>query len=331
MEALTNLTEEQRKILIDALDSVKEGVLIPFETEYLEALLFDTYYLDAKKERCIKLPVCSGPFLRKLDLSKVDFSSVSWIMLTEAYSPSLDAICEIGESYDAIMETRDRILKEKQRGNKEYIVDYSGTNANIDLTTSYEAQKDYSVEVASCNFEGVDMSQDQNGLATIELFEIYNSNLGNTNLVIPNRVNLYAIDSSLYGIRLNGRHISAYEYCYGSSRLSKEKDYRKLGKHLPGCNLCQTGINIDYCGSTFKLAEATKAQDAAKLYASLREALSNNWRGCYFNCKYIKTSEERYAIANRIRHDYREKRFETIKASLYSKIDKAVAQVNKMI
>ena len=314
MEAITNLTEEQRKIIIDVLNNVKEGVLIPLETEYLDSFLFDTYYLDSDKKRCIKLPVCSGPFLRKLDLSKVDFSFVSWIMLTDAYSPSMESLCELKESFDEIMVIRDRILKE----NRGYIVDYSGTNANIDLTASYEAQNYYSVEVASCNFEGVDMSKNQSGLAAVELFEIYNSNLGNTNLNIPSRADLYAINSSLRGIRLGRRQISAYEYCVASSGLSREKDYRKLGKHLPGCDLCQTGINIDYCGS---LVEKTRPENARILCDSLKEALINNWRGCYFNGKYIKTTEERQAIADEERIKYKAARFSKMKQSLDSKVE----------
>lgn len=44
-------------------------------------LLFDTYTCNKEKEIKIKLPVWSGEFLQKLDLSQVDFEDVFWCFM----------------------------------------------------------------------------------------------------------------------------------------------------------------------------------------------------------------------------------------------------------
>ena len=133
----------------------------------------------------IKVPIWSGQFLRKIDLSKISFENVTWIL----------------EDYPLIY----REMKEKY--NFDGYVDYSYTNANIDFSSSFEAKqykegKKNVMYINNCNFAGVDLSNND-----IRDAQIYSSNISQTKLNLENAV-LYCGDTNFTGINLSHYNIN---------------------------------------------------------------------------------------------------------------------------
>lgn len=58
----------------------------------LEDLLFEIITLNKEKGIKIKLPIWSGDFLKKIDLSEIDFTDVSWnsLILEDVILPELE-------------------------------------------------------------------------------------------------------------------------------------------------------------------------------------------------------------------------------------------------
>lgn len=132
---------ELRDMLEDKLTNVetKEEKRIQFDKELLEVLIFDTYKLD--DGLTVKVPVWTGDFLSKLDLSEVSFDNVSW---------------------------DDSIVSDHFHNNKvNYAIDFGNTNAKIDFSKAYW-EKDKLKKLCNCNFMGLDLRSSNTDI--IELF-----------------------------------------------------------------------------------------------------------------------------------------------------------------
>lgn len=168
------LNWKKRKEVEKLLEEVPEGKRIKLDKDQLEDLLFEKIYIAGRylnhgKKTLIKFPVWSGPFLRKLDLSEVDFSDVAWGLygknnylrklhgFNEKDEPTNIPHYEIRDdstASDMIITLEDENLKNAVENNT-YAVDYSYTNAKIDLSKSFEAKNCYgNITVKDCNFEG---------------------------------------------------------------------------------------------------------------------------------------------------------------------------------
>ena len=75
--------EELRKKIEEQLQNVPEGQRVHLDKELLEELLFETITYNKNTNEKLKLPVWSGDFLRKIDLSEVSFEDVAWTLVVE--------------------------------------------------------------------------------------------------------------------------------------------------------------------------------------------------------------------------------------------------------
>ncbi len=106
------------------LRKVPEGQRIKLDKDLLEDLLFVKKTVNEEKDIMVKLPVWSGKFLRKIDLSEVSFDNVSWTMLDNITSIAISKDFEIDEEFVKQLELI-------QRRNNSRCINYSFTNANI--------------------------------------------------------------------------------------------------------------------------------------------------------------------------------------------------------
>ncbi len=262
---------ELRKKIIEMVEKVPYGQRVHLDKELLEDLLFEVIVLDKEQGTVVKMPVWSGEFLRKIDLSEVDFTNVTWDILSCEEEDAEILFNNIVISDESVYrnnnarEKRENFLK-RQVG---YTVDYSWTNANIDLTKSFEAIHEQSIVISECNFTGVDLSQlDLTGIKGLYLVC---SSIGKTNLLIPSNVDISGCESSFEGIDLSSRTI----YASGYFDIAERAD-------LPYCNLKSTGINIKLCEDEL---------DKSKYDGAFYMAMIHCWVGCYLNGKKVLDEE----------------------------------------
>ena len=143
-----------RKIIEEKLRGYTQNKPLPCDKKLkelidLEELLFEKYELE--DGRTIKIPVWSGEFLQKLDLSEISFENVLWDV--NQYGDYLNKDIPVVSSVNLI-----------------------NTNANIHLE---RPQTSFNI-MSHCNFEGTDLSSQ-----TIYLSEF--GNVSDASLVImPN-------------------------------------------------------------------------------------------------------------------------------------------------
>lgn len=266
--------EELRKNILEQLKNVPEGSRIHLDKNLLEDLLFEKVVIVESKGLTVKLPVWSGEFLRKIDLSEINFKNVSWTLSHDAYyvegSDKLSEKEEL-EAFEKLSEN-DRYTK-----NKNYIIDYSYTNANIDLTESFEFMFDNNIAVDYCDFEGLNFgNQDLSKCKSIHLFK---SNISNAKINIPSEIKLFASYSDLSNINLTGRSIDGVRAIFDEG-----------GYNMGDCNLSNTGVEIDFDIIEYvNYIEKYKEEYENKKYnKKLVEAKNKNWVGCFVNGKKIE-------------------------------------------
>ena len=224
--------EIKDKIRIDyakkILDYISYGRLrilgkIKMPKEDLEDLLFDIItFKGDKKTYVIKLPVWSGPFLEAIDLSEVDFSDVSWNLLgRDVYDPFINALTEyynkrveylacIKKIHDSFISFRAKFIDSlKLSDNMPFLISFCNTNAQIDLSQSFEAKHFGYIGFSSCDFHDfnfIDFSQ-YSVLPEIKFYEVISSNLSGSNITFDK--SLFAKSSNLDGIDLSSKKIEA--------------------------------------------------------------------------------------------------------------------------
>ncbi len=299
MKLSTKSKDELRNLIEENVTNIPEGQKLQLDKKILEDLLFETITIDKEKGLILKLPVWSGNFLKKIDLSQVDFSNVSWAILDfdPDFTISTYGFCKINKVYFQIRGIKNKILEKNSVSQNEYITIYSGTNANIDLTKSYEALHGGVIDVRACDFSGIDFSNLD--LSQTKLVYLNAVNICKTNLVIPSHVRLFAYDSNLEGIDLSSRTINASDYFTSSTSNA-----------LSECNLRNTRIKIKLYPYEFK-------DDDWK--AKFNKAMNEDWIGCYVNGKKVLSNEEKRNIAQEQR-----KRYEEIENGVFNYISKEI-------
>ena len=308
--------DEFRNKIIEQLKEVPEGQLLQIDKEILEDLLFETITVDKEKGIQIKLPVWSGEFLSKIDLSQVDFTNVSWTLLGaynindakhyKEYIKLIDYSIEFDERTRFIIS---KIQKEKsthlvlQNGHP---VRYDKTNAIIDLSKSFEAIQGKVLSIHGCNFTELDFSHQD--LSNIERIIINDSSLSETKLPIGNKP-LYAKRSYLNGIDLSAKEIKAIDYFFGN------------GDSLYNCYLNNCKVQITLQVIDFKTHEAS--------IGLLRRAMKEQWVGCYVNGKKVLSQDEKVANAKKRRQEYENMRNEIISSTLEN-IEKQVNNIKSL-
>ena len=105
---------ELRKRIVEQLKEVPKGQKIKLDKELLEYLLFEVITLDKTTDTKVKLPIWSGEFLKKIDLSQVDFTNVSWCILDYKESDYKIDFDDITISDKNIYDTIDIVRSEKK-------------------------------------------------------------------------------------------------------------------------------------------------------------------------------------------------------------------------
>ena len=281
-----------RTKIVEELKGVPADKKIKLDKDLLESLLFDeiefTRTIDCKIVSLkARIPIWSGEFLRHIDLSEVDFSNVAWSIL--GYDASLNMYSIFPQEVLQKVEEKRTQLKDRT-----YLVNYSCTNANIDLSRSFEAINDHSIDIRKCNFAGLDFSNQNFG-------EIYNiivieSDISGTKLGIPHDINFEAHKSSLCGLDLSDRAIDGWEYlCYDGVNPIE----------LTGCKLCGTHVKV--------VLRFIKNDPAVKTLAEpLREAMRTSLINCYINDVLVKSPARLASEKKRLQKQYQAMESQTL-------------------
>ena len=219
--------EELRLKIEQELRNVSNEERIHFDKDLLEQLLFDEIVYNKNTCAILKLPIWSGDFLSKIDLSEVSFDNVSW---------SLIAFKRYNCGYDDLFDDKIWLKFNNNKENRLFIgineyVNYKNTNANIDFSKSWEFKVTGKIKLVCCNFSGTDLSK----LDMTKVNIIFNCILDNTNIKMPvmDVANFTAINSSFVEIDMKGYEIDLIDMLIGEGLFCE-------------CNLKNTGINIIY-------------------------------------------------------------------------------------
>ena len=247
---------ELQKTIEEQLKSVPEGQRINLDNELLEELLFDKYVIDEEKGVIVKIPIWSGEVLRKIDLSKISFENV---ML---------GFWEDRDWKDIILdkETSSIIDKYFDYYDENNMLDYSYTNANIDLTKIFGANFN-KICLEFCNLKGTDMSSQD--LSNSSYIRINGCNVSDTSLSIPEHVKLVALGSDFSNIDLSSRAIDGNAYL---------DDLQST--NLPSCCLANTGIYIEFNEARYNEYNRGGSEEYIQ---KRKDTLAKNWAGCYIN------------------------------------------------
>ena len=273
---------------------------LKYPKELLEELLFDDIKLTiGNKTYLVKLPVWSGSFLQCIDLSEVDFSDVSWCLLT---NPSLPSFFTANFDLDAgqkdyLVNKLDGIQRSFKELNKGGIplhqVIYSGTNAQIDLSQSFEAKCLNYIYLDSCDFRNFSFVDNSNGQIPSKPFSaiyVLRSDVSGSNLPISEIIPLYGYKSFFDGFDLSFKKINAKSYFEGVSSA------------LALCSLRNTGIHIIIDKDLYSNLSPRRKEE---MIDELRRVFNSDmWAGCFVNNKPVISSEEAQANKIRIRKQY---------------------------
>lgn len=174
-----------RKYIEKQLQKVPKYKKIKFEdSKLLEELIFDTI-TSSDQKTIAKIPVWTGLFLSKIDLSSISFNNVIWNL-----EPS------------HLLNIFDLSPKDKEKYPDYLSIDLSNTNAQIDFSQSFEILKfgkQHKLSIGKCNFNHVDLSNSHPELisyAEDSDFSYSNTNFQNNNATIFIECNLEALDLS---------------------------------------------------------------------------------------------------------------------------------------
>ena len=145
-----------RRAIENRLKEVPEGMHLKLDKDLLEDLLFYKTGPDTK------IAIWTGPFLRKLDLSKVSFDGAIFdydyyngIFRYNSQALKLYLINSIGYSPEEVDKLCSHETPRLMDIIKKHIADFSNTNVNIDFT---KCNKGTSKNIQKCNFSYVDLS-----------------------------------------------------------------------------------------------------------------------------------------------------------------------------
>lgn len=156
MQLSSKSKDELRALIENELRNVQYGSkLITLKPDLLEELIFEKALFSGIG--MVKLPIWTGEFLRKIDLSKVNFDSVIW---NANYSKYYD---------EKELHFENDIIHKKRK----YPIDFSKTNAKINLLRSFDHVYD------GCNFSFVDLSSTP---VFSRNYQFYNCDLSYSNL-----------------------------------------------------------------------------------------------------------------------------------------------------
>ena len=283
IEDKEELRNEVEKVLLSTPG--EERLFMP--KEILEELLFDEVTYNSGRKQRVKLPVWSGDFLKKLDLSQIDFTNVSWALLIQ---DDRDVYATFRMHSDKNF--FDKIKHHYNKPNYEG-VNYSGTNAKIDLSKSFEALAFGEIMLIDCNFSRVDFT----GVDLSKLRLIKNCNLKNAKIKIPAEVfakTLIVPNCDLQGIDLSDCTLDLYELCSHGGNFEK-------------INFKDTGLKIILDKRYNDLIYPPNEPNTSYMIwkTRLRKSIKyKKFEGCYINGILIKSNEQRQETIEEKKKEY---------------------------
>ena len=277
---------------------IRQDAKIKLDKDVLETILFEEVLINPSLGIVVKLPVCSGLFLRGVDLSEVSFEDVSWGLLGKYGNDYFGILHTLLLAPGADKKAGERIEKLRESFG-DYLVNFSNTNATIDLSKSFEAKYGACVNISSCVLSSVNIIT--NNFDHINRLNIFNSFV---EMPIPSSIELTAYDSNLDDIDLSGRTIDGYDYLYGSpaalAHCSLQNTHISI-KLVPGKFNMLGAESYDFMVNvppllqiwdvfsdkekTQKTTESDQANEKKKIRTALRNVVYWKWEGCYLNGK----------------------------------------------
>ena len=285
-----------REKLKEELENIPEGERVHINKEALEELLFDKVIGLCKGEEIIvKLPVWSGAFLRKIDLSEVSFDNVLW-----DWSPLVNLRFED----QGAIKKYDRFVWYFSDND----VDYSYTNAQIDFKNSINNLDESVILIKDCDFSGLDLT---NSFPSEKKISMERCTLQNAKLLknVDNSefLDRYEfLDCDLTGVDLSNFTVDIREFICDDDMFF-------------GSTVENTGLNLTMLNNQFRYCrESDREVDEDWGIADVENYISNQKQrfgyyisndmlaGCYLNGKLIHSSEERKAKGQRRLKEYNE-------------------------
>lgn len=287
MKLSENAKTRLRKIIEEEVKNVPEGQRVKLDTDLLEELIFfhgTAKINDSEYEKEFKVPVWTGDFLSKIDLSELSFKNVVLERLA-----TFEDIAEISE------DTRKSFIEfeyEDSRGYKEWrddfpfvledrsilgnnrntfpFVNFRNTNINIDFS---EAVDEW---LACWDLSGVDLSK-----SSIEKINaIDGSNLSRTNIKAANAPWLEEEPYDEDNDDKQNFWFSIYHTDLSNNDLS--------GIHTNIMNIIEADNNISNTGVRIDYLQDIDDRTKAKFESRLR---SGHLYGCYLNDLLIKNEQ----------------------------------------
>lgn len=204
-----------RDYLLKMLESVPVGEKVLLSSDLLDQLIFERS--RGYDGLLYKVPVWTGSFLKKLDLSNISFERVLWNRTSDCLDElfSSDAKRRLQLSYN-IHDYR----------NGFYDIDFGGTNIRI---TSFSNLSTYGIR--NCNLEGVDLSNSKFTIDDGNDFDVFNVNFCNTGCKfkvlnkLENKSNFKILlnEDNLVGCYINDVYIKSNEAKEISRNALKQK------------------------------------------------------------------------------------------------------------
>lgn len=339
MKLNTQGLNELRKKVEEQLLNVPDGQRVHIDKELLDDLIF--FKGKNKDGRVIKVPVWTGQFLRKIDLSEISFENVFFQIGYDDVGYSIDKVMDAEDVSRFVNIGNDRFPDYRVPGlNK---IDFSYTNANIDFS------KICGTVITRCNFEGLDLSK-ANGECITHIFE---SNFSNTNIKINFNHRNFIIKTSDFSN-------NDFSYITVDAKWFNDED---RDFHIYCSNFSDTGLKINYTSTNippifyeaikkneelremFQNKNISEEKDKKRMkkydaiiskyfkdywckYLISEEIKKNHFNGCYINGKKVLPLEERQAIAQEKKAEY-EKMKEDLIASTINSIEQQASGLSR--
>lgn len=188
-----------RDYLLKTLESVPEGERVSLPNDLLDQLIFER--AKGYDGLLYKVPVWTGSFLKKLDLSSISFERVLWNRTSECLDElfSSDVQRRLELSYN-IHDYRSCL----------YDIDFSGTNIRINSFSNLST-----CGMRNCNLEGVDLSNSNFTIDDGNDFNVFNVNFSKTGCKfrvlnkLENKSNFKTLleEDNLAGCYINGVYV----------------------------------------------------------------------------------------------------------------------------
>ena len=188
-----------RDYLLNVLEDVPEVERVSLPNDLLDQLIFER--AKGYDGLLYKVPVWTGSFLKKLDLSNISFEKVLWNRTSECLDElfSSDVQRRLELSYN-IHDYRSCL----------YDIDFSGTNVRINSFSNLST-----CGMRNCNLEGVDLSNSKFTIDDGNDFDVFNVNFSKTGCKfrvlnkLENKSNFKTLleEDNLAGCYINGVYV----------------------------------------------------------------------------------------------------------------------------